>query len=220
MKGQSIKIKEKNIKRLKEIFPEVFTEDKIDFEKLQLGLGENIEDGEERYSFNWHGKRDAIRISQTPTTGTLRPDKERIEDLDIGFKSFKLDSSNIKEWNPEYKDKEFTLEDLVDNLLPDRSEEDLLYEIMIKYGISLSTPIEEHKVGDKTIYNIGFGSLFVCLDNDIDKCVVEKILNLNKEYKMPNPVVVFKDTGFKDDSIKLNAKLSLNDIGIDEVVSI
>ena len=147
-------------------------------------------------------------------------DKEGIENLDIGFKSFKLDSSNIKEWNPEYMEKDFTMEDLVNNFVPDREKEDILYEIILKYGIDLTTPIEQHKVEDKIIYNIGFGSLFVCLENDIDEKIVDKILKLNEEYKMPNPMVVFKDTGFKNDEIKLNAKLSLNDNGIEEVVSI
>lgn len=147
-------------------------------------------------------------------------DKEGIEDLDIGFKSFKLDSSNIKEWNPEYMDKDFTMEDLVNNFVPNRNEEDILYEIILKYGIDLTAPIEEHKVNGKTIYNVGFGAIYICLDNHIDNDVVEEILKLNEENKMPNPMVVFKDTGFKNDEIKLNAKLSLNDNGIEEVVSI
>ena len=147
-------------------------------------------------------------------------DKEGIEDLDIGFKSFKLDSSNIKEWNPEYMEKDFTMEELVNNFVPNRSEEDILYEIILKYGIDLAAPIEEHEVNGKIIYNIGFGALYICLDNNIDNDVVEEILKLNEEYKMPNPMVVFKDIGFKNDEIKLNAELSLNDNGIEEVVSI
>ena len=149
-----------------------------------------------------------------------RKNMKNPDDLDIGFKSFKLDSSNIKEWNPEYMDNDFTMEELVNNLVPNRSEEDLLYEIILKYGIDLTTPIEDHEVEDKIIYNIGFGSLFVCLEDNIDEKIVKEILKLNEEYKMPNPMVVFKDTGFKNDEIKLNAKLSLNDSGIEEVVSI
>ena len=74
--GSSLDILEENIRKMKELFPEVFTEEKIDFEKLQQVLGEYIEDEAERYDFTWNGKKDALRISQTPTTGTLRPDKE------------------------------------------------------------------------------------------------------------------------------------------------
>ena len=64
------------------------------------------------------------------------------------------------------------------------------------------------------------GSVYICLDNHIDNDVVEEILKLNAEYKMPKPIVVFKDNGFENDEIKLNAKLTLNDNGIEEVVSI
>ena len=129
-------------------------------------------------------------------------DKEGIEELDIGFKSFKLDTSNIKEWNPDYLEKELTMEDLVNNFLLDRGKEDILYEIILKYGIDLSTPIEEYNISDKTIYNVGLGSLYICLDNHIDNEVVEEILKLHEEYKMPNPIVVFKDIGFENDEIK------------------
>ena len=82
LKGISLDLKEENLNRLKEIFPEVFEEGKVDFEKLRLLLGDNVEEKEERYEFNWNGKRDAIRIAQTPSTGTLRPDKESSKNWD------------------------------------------------------------------------------------------------------------------------------------------
>ena len=147
-------------------------------------------------------------------------DKEGIEDLDIGFKAFKLDSSNIKEWNPEYDDKDFDFESLVNNFVDGRSEEDILYEIILKYGIDLTTPIEEHPIEGKTIYDIGFGTLYICLDNNIDEKVIEKIVSLNNDSGMERARVVFKDTGFKNDEIKLNAKLTLENNGIEEVLSI
>lgn len=153
-------------------------------------------------------------------TKKANKDKEGIEDLDIGFKAFKLDSSNIKEWNPEYEDKEFDFESLVNNFIEDRSEEDILYEIILKYGIDLTTPIEENIIDGKTIYDIGFGSLYICLDSSIDEKIIEKIVNLNKESGMERARVVFKDTGFKNDEIKLNAKLTLENNGIEEVLSI
>lgn len=147
-------------------------------------------------------------------------DKEGIEDLDIGFKAFKLDSSNIKEWNPEYEDKEFDFESLVNNFVEGRNKDDILYEIILKYGINLTTPMEEHSIDEKTIYDIGFGTLYICLDNDIDGKVIEKIVSLNKDSRMERSRVVFKDTGFKNDEIKLNAKLTLENNGIEEVLSI
>lgn len=81
--GKSMNIVAENISKIKELFPEVFCEDRIDFERLQEVLGEYTEDKEERYSFNWKGKSKAIRIAQTQSTGTLRPAKHESKNWDI-----------------------------------------------------------------------------------------------------------------------------------------
>ena len=80
--GTSKDILVKNISIIKSTFPEVFTEDKIDFERLKEVLGEYILDKEERYRFEWNGKSRALRLSQTPSVGTLRPCKEDSKDWD------------------------------------------------------------------------------------------------------------------------------------------
>ncbi len=82
MNGESRNIIEDNIEKLKEIFPEVFNEDKIDFEKLQNVLGNYIDTEEEKYRFTWNGKMNSLRLSQIPSTGTLRPCKEESKDWD------------------------------------------------------------------------------------------------------------------------------------------
>lgn len=82
MNGETLDIVSDNIKKLREIFPEVFNEDKVDFEKLEEVLGEYKDNGVERYNFTWPGKSKAIRIAQTPSTGTLRPCKEESKDWD------------------------------------------------------------------------------------------------------------------------------------------
>src|SRR5574344_760315 len=82
LNGESMNIVEDNIEKLKTIFPDVFTEDKIDFEKLQSVLGDYIEKEDERYNFTWNGKQKALRIAQTPSTGTLRPSKDDSKDWD------------------------------------------------------------------------------------------------------------------------------------------
>ena len=74
--GESLDIVKENVKKLKEIFPEVFCEDKIDFKRLKEVLGEYTDDSDERYRFEWHKKSKAIKLSQTPSKGTLRPCKE------------------------------------------------------------------------------------------------------------------------------------------------
>ena len=71
-----------NINKLKAIFPEAFTEGKVDFDVLKETLGEYRETREERYNFSWAGKSKARRLAQTPTTGTLRPCPEESVDWD------------------------------------------------------------------------------------------------------------------------------------------
>lgn len=70
------------IARLRELFPEVLTEGKVDFDKLRATLGDLVDDGPERYTFTWAGKRDAIRLLQIPTRATLVPCHEESVDFD------------------------------------------------------------------------------------------------------------------------------------------
>ncbi|MGH2086356.1 site-specific DNA-methyltransferase [Aerococcus urinaeequi] len=77
MSGETLDLTKENIEKLKELFPEVLTEEQIDFEKLRLILGDVVNDKPEKYSFTWNGKNDAIKLAQQPSTGTLRPNKEK-----------------------------------------------------------------------------------------------------------------------------------------------
>lgn len=77
LSGETLDLTKENIEKLKELFPEVLTENQIDFEKLRLILGDEINDKPEKYSFSWNGKKDAIKLAQQPSTGTLRPIKEK-----------------------------------------------------------------------------------------------------------------------------------------------
>ena len=82
LNGESMNIVEDNIEKLKSIFPDVFTEGKVDFDKLQDVLGNYIEKKDERYNFTWNGKSAALRLAQTPSTGTLRPCREESKNWD------------------------------------------------------------------------------------------------------------------------------------------
>lgn len=147
-------------------------------------------------------------------------DKEGIEELDIGFKAFKLDSSNIKEWNPDYDNLEYTIEDMIDNFVPGRTEKDILYEIMLKYGIDLTFPIDEHGINGKKVYSVGLGALFACLDDDITLDVVDGIVKLKNDINPEVTRAIFKDKGFSNDSVKTNAILTLKRNGIEEIMSV
>ena len=139
------------------------------------------------------------------------------ENIDIGFKVFKLDSSNLNKWDPEYDDLEQTLLFAQENIKRDRNQEDLIYEIMLKYGIDLTLPIEEYDTGENKIYSIGFGALLICLDNKITKNIADSIIELASEDVSR---VVFKDNGFTSDADKTNIKETLRTHGIDEFITI
>lgn len=142
------------------------------------------------------------------------------DELDIGFKVLKLDSSNIKSWDSDFENLEANLLDAVENIKSDRNEEDLLYEILLKYGLDLTLPIEEKEVNGKKLYNIGFGALIICLDSNISIDITDEIIAIKKEYDSEITRVVFKDSGFKNATEKINIIKTLNQNGIDEVVSV
>lgn len=81
------------LQQLKKLVPEAFEEGGIDFDKLRLLLGDEVDEGDERYAFTWPGKADAIRQSQTSTSATLRPCVEKSRGRDGKDGSF--DSDNI-----------------------------------------------------------------------------------------------------------------------------
>jgi len=134
------------------------------------------------------------------------------KDLDIGFKVFKLDSSNLEKWDPDYNNLQQSL--TIDNIKEGRTNEDLVYEIMLKYGIDLTYPIEQMD----NIYSIGFGALIICLDNNITKDITNQILKLTNNSSTSR--VVFKDSGFKSDADKTNIKEILKTNNIDEFITI
>ena len=93
--SKSMDIVADNISKLKELFPEVFTEGKVDFDALKEVLGGYIDGREERYSFTWNGKSKARMLAQTPSTGTLRPCKEESVDWDTTQNLF-IEGDNLE----------------------------------------------------------------------------------------------------------------------------
>ncbi|MFA5480728.1 MAG: DNA methyltransferase, partial [Candidatus Muiribacteriota bacterium] len=147
-------------------------------------------------------------------------DKEGIQNLDTGFKVFKLDSTNIKEWTGNIDNIEETLYDYIENIKKDRNEEDILFEVLLKYGIDLSVKIETFEHQNKKIYSAGYGALILCLEKEITVDLVNFICEKIKELNPEEPRVVFKDTGFKTDVIKTNAMQILKKNKIEDVKSI
>ena len=134
----------------------------------------------------------------------------------MGFKVFKLDTSNLLPWNPNADTLRQDLFAAVNNVLAGRTTQDLLYEILLKCNLPLTLPVEERKVDDNTIYIVGEGALAICLDETIPATVADAIVTLKEEYAPIVPMqVVFRDNGF-DDVAKTNALQILKQNGFDE----
>lgn len=129
---------------------------------------------------------------------------------------FKLDTSNLVPWNPNAETLEKDLFAAVDNVLADRTTEDLLYEILLKCNLQPTLPIEKKQVGANTVYIVGMGALAICLDKKIPASIAEEIVKLRDEYAPIVPMqVVFRDNGF-DDVSKTNALQILKQAGFEE----
>ena len=144
---------------------------------------------------------------------------------DLGFKVFKLSSSNIQAWNPDYSDLEESLLSHQEHLVMGRTEQDILYELLLKRGVDLTTPIESREVAGKTIYSIGYGVLFACLDESITKNQVEEIaqsiVKWHQELASSSDThVFFRDSAFSDDIAKTNMAAILEQNGITHVRSL
>ena len=149
------------------------------------------------------------------------------QDLDTGFRVYKLDSSNVKAWDSAPEHLEDTLEQSLFNIKPGRSDIDLLYEIILKFGLNLTVKIKEHEIAGKNVYETGNGELIACLADGITNDVADGIGKLWENSKKDNTDVkcrvVFKDTGFygeNGDEIKSNSILLLKQYGIDNVVTV
>ena len=131
-----------------------------------------------------------------------------------------MDSTNIKEWDTNTEDLEQTLLDLIENIKSDRNSFDVLYEILLKYGLDLNISIEENK----DFYSIGGGRLLVSLNEKINDEVInsiceeyKKLLKIDKDFKT---TVILKDNSFRNDVDKTNAIKKLEQVGINEIRSI
>lgn len=144
---------------------------------------------------------------------------------DLGFRVFKLDSSNIRAWEPNPDDLEGTLLENIDHIKSDRSEEDILYELLLKLGLDLCVPIETRTIAGKTVCSIGIGTLIVCLDEKISQEEAEPLaIGISKWRTELSPAgdstVVFRDSAFENDVAKTNLAATLEQHGIENLRSL
>jgi adenine-specific DNA-methyltransferase len=122
-------------------------------------------------------------------------------DLDTGFRVLKIDSSNMNEvhYTPDSVSKG-DLFNQVEHIKTDRSGEDLLFQVMLDWGVDLSLPIRTDSIEGKTVYFVNDDDLIACFDKDIDEPLIKALAAFE-------PLrVVFRDDGFVSDSVKINAE--------------
>jgi adenine-specific DNA-methyltransferase len=144
---------------------------------------------------------------------------------DMGFRVFKLDSSNIRAWEPDRENLPKTLQESAEHLKTDRTEADILFELLLKLGLDLNVSIEQKTISGKAVHSIGAGTLLVCLATQITPKEVEPLaLGIVAWHKQLAPAgetsVVFRDSAFADDVAKTNLTAILEQHGLGNVRSL
>jgi adenine-specific DNA-methyltransferase len=139
-----------------------------------------------------------------------------------GFRVFKLASSNIRAWAPVGADIPKTLQESVDHLKTNRTESDILYELLLKRGLNLCVPIQTRQIAGRDVHSIGGGVLFACLAQQVPKDKVEALaLGIVDWHKALKPIgevtCVFRDSAFVDDVAKTNLAAILKQNGLANV---
>ena len=138
---------------------------------------------------------------------------------------FKLDSSNVREWEPDRTNIKQSLLEHLDHVKPDRGEEDLFYELLLKLGFDLCAPVEQREIAGKRVNAVAGGALVTCLAESISGSEVDDlalgIVSWRDEMDAAGDVtVVFRDSAFEDDVAKANMTEVLGQYGVKDVRSL
>ena len=146
---------------------------------------------------------------------------------DLGFRVFKLDSSNIKAWEPEpdTKDLEPSLIAHLVHIKEGRTEQDILYELLLKRGFDLCAPVETRELAGRQVHAVAEGELLACLSERIEKQEVKELSTSIADWigefdNAADAAVIFRDSAFSDDEDKTNCVEILRQRGIKNVRSI
>lgn len=132
--------------------------------------------------------------------------------VDTGFRVYKLATSNLKPWQPDPDNLEASILDAVDNVLPDRTEHDLLVELLLKTGIDLTMPEDRRTIAGQTVHALGGGALMVCLGNmgpDDAETLGQGMANWLDELDPTQTTIYFKDVGLGTDNNRSATKANL-----------
>jgi len=182
---------------------------KKDSEPFRLGYKNICEIGKERIRRAGQQLKQEL-IDKKNRAGMLDENIVDPESLDIGFKVFKLDETNIKAWDSSAEVTKESLLDQVEVIKENRLKEDVLYEILLKYGVFNHT-VKEITINDKAMYDIADGYMIVNLNDKIEDTDVKEIT------KRSPHVVIFLESGFVNDNDKINAEATLKHNGVEDV---
>lgn len=157
-------------------------------------------------------RRAAAKIKAEASSNTDLLTEEKAS-IDLGFRVFKLQKSNFSVWDSSFTTDAdqiaLQLEGHVDHISPEAEQQAILFELLLKAGFELTTPIDTLTLADKTVYSIAEGALLICLEKQLTLEVMHAIADLE-----PSRVIVL-DEGFQNnDQLKTNASLTLKSKGI------
>ena len=143
---------------------------------------------------------------------------------DLGFRAFRLDTTNVIEWDARRNDLDYALLASVEHIKTGRTDEDLLAELMLKLGLDLCTPIARHNIAGKTVHAVG-DALVACFDARITRDDAEPLADgiaalLDDPEGVRDVTCLFRDNGFVDDVAKLNLAALLEQHGVTRVRSL
>lgn len=146
-------------------------------------------------------------------------------EADIGFRVLKLDESNLSRWSPDSNNLSRALQSSSQHLLPYRTESDILFELILRFGLDLALPIGVRKVETYNIYELGGGVVYACLAAKIPAGEIERIASSIIEWNaklqpIGMPTSIFLDSAFENDVSKLNLTAILEQHGLGIVRSI
>lgn len=144
---------------------------------------------------------------------------------DFGFRVFKLDTSNIRAWDPAPDDLNAALFDGLDHIRPERTQQDILCELLLKLGLDLCVPMETRTIAGKSVHSVGAGTLIACLDEAITREDVEELALAIADWHdalapAGESTVVFRDSAFVDDVAKTNLAAILEQRGLRNIRSL
>ena len=150
---------------------------------------------------------------------------EPATEADLGFRVFKLDSSNVRAWEPDRANMAQSLLDHLDHIKPDRNEEDLFYELLLKLGYDLCVPVERREIAGKRVNAVAGGALVTCLAESIEGPEIDElalgIVAWRDEMNATEDItVVFRDSAFEDDVAKTNMTEILGHYDVKDVRSL